>query len=209
VPDVNGFILNDLSFGYGTQQKIFQGASVEFRKGVTLIMGPSGCGKTTLLKIVSGIIPLDGIERQIPKGRRLLVIQEDALLPWLTGWENALLFSQCADLDKQLIEKHESFPTVVDFIHQYAWQMSYGQRRSIELLRSLLSKPRILCLDEPLNYMDPDRRAVFASAICHAKDIEHVLIATHERDDFIPFVKDALVFDGRHPLDHLQQRSFA
>ena len=200
MPDLS---IRGVNFSYDGRVQIFRSLAVTLPAGVTLIMGPSGCGKTTLLKILCGIIAVPDVEARLNARHRMLVLQEDALLPWLSGWENLLLFLSPYAVGAAEIRAHRLYELIRDFVHQRAWEMSYGQRRSIELLRVLLARPALLCLDEPLNYMDPDRRRLFAEALRDASAggaVDHVVIATHEPDDFRPYTTDALRFDGRHPV---------
>ena len=194
-----------LSFSYSTHN-IFSSAQFEFESGVNVIMGPSGCGKTTLLKVLTGMLNAEELKIDSIFQSRLLVLQEDALIPWLTGWDNLTRFLRSKHIDRDIIKSHKLYGLAEEFIDQEAWQMSYGQRRTIELIRAIMFNPDLLCLDEPLNFIDPDRRKVLSDVLFNENDCRYTLIATHEWNDFSPYASSTLMFDGKLPVTALDKR---
>ena len=197
--------IEGLSFAY-ERSTVFSNVDVCLERPLDMIVGPSGSGKTTLLKILAGILPHQSTGMLQPQRSRLLVLQEDALIPWLTGWANLLEFLHPHGIRKAQIEAHPAFASIAAFVDQPAWQMSFGQRRSIELLRALMLQPELLCLDEPLNFIDPERRVLFARLILEHDGIQQVVIATHETSDFGALAARPLRLDGRLPVHEIHRR---
>ncbi len=140
-----------------------------FDKGqfVTLL-GPSGCGKSTLLRCISGLLPMstgsifvDGedITATPPQKRGIgMVFQQYALFPNMTVWGNLAFGLQMQRIpvaeQKSRIKEVLDIVEMADFINRYPHQLSGGQKQRVALGRSLVTRPRILLLDEPLSALD-------------------------------------------------------
>lgn len=141
--------------------------SVEQGEFVTLL-GPSGCGKSTLLRCIAGLTPvnsgrilLDGqdLVPLTPQKRNIgMVFQSYALFPNMTVEQNVAF-----GLRMQRIDAGQSRERVADilrlvelqeFAGRYPHQMSGGQCQRVALARSLVTRPRLLLLDEPLSALD-------------------------------------------------------
>lgn len=144
--------------------KSIDNISFDINKGEILsVIGPSGCGKSTLLNIIAN---LETISEGILENKEELIIgymmQNDALLPWLTVKDNALLglklkgiySKENIDYTLNLIEKYG----LKDFINSYPDNLSGGMRQRVALIRTLAIKPNILLLDEPFSKLDIDSR---------------------------------------------------
>lgn len=130
---------------------------------ITSIIGPSGCGKSTLLSIITkSELPSEGT---INNNKPLVVgymMQSDALLPWLTVFDNATLGLR---LQRKLNEKTKCYVIellkkydLYEFIDEYPNNLSGGMRQRLALIRTLAIKPNILLLDEPFSKLDIETR---------------------------------------------------
>ncbi|AMA45213.1 ABC transporter ATP-binding protein [Pseudomonas alabamensis] len=148
---------------------VFQDITCEVQRGefVTLL-GPSGCGKSTLLRCIAGLTPVDGgrilLEGQdlvplSPQQRGIgMVFQSYALFPNMTVEQNVAfgLRMQKTASPERLTRVREMLALVelTDFAKRYPHQLSGGQCQRVALARSLVTRPRLLLLDEPLSALD-------------------------------------------------------
>jgi ABC-type multidrug transport system ATPase subunit len=177
---------------------VFDAFSVSSDARIMVLRGPSGCGKTTLFKLITGYLQPDSPALLPDAAASCLIIQEDGLFSWLTGWDNLLLGGGIKQMDA---EHHVLFPLVADFVHRRVCEMSFGQRRKIELARTLMRPYRLYCLDEPFNYIDPSSRAILSDYLS-SENMAHALIvmSTHYDADIQRIACDVISFDGQLPV---------
>lgn len=146
---------------------IFEDISLKINKGeIVSILGPSGCGKTTLLHIILGLTGINGgrlayngedITRVPMKKRGFnIVFQDYALFPNLNvkqnieyGLRNNPHISTQAEVD-ELVDLLD----IKAHLNKRINQLSGGQKQRVALARTLVMKPKILLLDEPLSALD-------------------------------------------------------
>ena len=148
---------------------VFSDINCEIAKGefVTLL-GPSGCGKSTLLRCIAGLtsvdsgkILLDGqdIVPLSPQKRGIgMVFQSYALFPNMTVEQNVAFGLRMQKVNANDSHKRatEALQLVElnDYAKRYPHQLSGGQCQRVALARSLVTRPRLLLLDEPLSALD-------------------------------------------------------
>jgi len=151
-----------LHAGYGAFQ-VLRGIHLEARPGVTVILGPNGAGKTTLLKALAGLLPRDGEVRldgvtlpaethAIVKAGMALVAEGRQLFPQMTVTENLELGAWLVNKSERaqrLEQAFRDFPKLGERSHQLAGTMSGGEQQMVAVARAMMSRPRLLMLDEP------------------------------------------------------------
>ncbi|MCT2535839.1 ABC transporter ATP-binding protein [Aquibacillus koreensis] len=129
------------------------------------LLGPSGCGKTTLLSIIAGILePSEGtiqLEEKPLEASKLdigYMLQQDYLFPWKTILENVLMGPKIQKMQKRAM-KEKAIKLLEDIglskvIDSYPQSLSGGMRQRAALVRTLLTDPKLLLLDEPFSALD-------------------------------------------------------
>ncbi|QSB19232.1 ABC transporter ATP-binding protein [Pseudomonas sp. 15A4] len=160
--------VENLQKNYGSTA-VFSDINCDIHKGefVTLL-GPSGCGKSTLLRCIAGLTPvtsgsifLDGkdLVPVSPQKRGIgMVFQSYALFPNMNVEQNVAfgLRMQKVSTDemKQRVGEVLKLVELNEFATRYPHQLSGGQCQRVALARSLVTRPRLLLLDEPLSALD-------------------------------------------------------
>ena len=126
------------------------------------LIGPSG--KSTLLRLISGLIPmdegeltLDGVPVTAPGADRGFMFQEHTLFPWLSIYDNIAFGLRARGIYKQEKDRVDEFIEMVGlkgFEHSYPHQLSGGMCQRASLARALVGRPKVLLLDEPLGALD-------------------------------------------------------
>jgi NitT/TauT family transport system ATP-binding protein len=131
----------------------------------TALLGPSGCGKSTLLRMIAGLdrpssgtIDVGGVpagDRGVPIA---FVFQDAHLLPWRDVLDNAALPLELAGVPRR--QRHEAARAVLadvglaDAAGRVPAELSGGMRMRVSLARALVTRPRLLLLDEPFAALD-------------------------------------------------------
>ncbi|GGO91890.1 ABC transporter ATP-binding protein [Nocardioides phosphati] len=175
--------LKSVTAGYG-RTMVLDDVSISIPAGrAASIMGHNGAGKTTLLRVACGLLPvrrgqvlLDGEDvtklRPSARVRRGLgyVPQGQLCFPQMTTLENLHLIStERSAVDSVL----DTFPALRAQLGRRAGLLSGGQRQQLSIARTLLTKPRLLILDEPTEGIQPNV----------VEEIEQVITRLADRGD--------------------------
>ena len=127
------------------------------------LLGPSGCGKSTLLRLIAGLgAPTSGlIHRRADieePGSVGFVFQDPTLMPWATLFNNVRLPLRIIGIDRAeadaIVAEAIELVGLSGFESSYPRELSGGMRMRVSIARALVTKPRLLLLDEPFAALD-------------------------------------------------------
>ncbi len=163
--------VENLQAGYEPGLPIVRGASLRIEAGeIVAILGPNGAGKSTLVKAVAGLVPVSQGRTllfgrditQVPAHRMVFeglafVPQTENVFVNLSILENLELAAAIvkADRKERLAPVYAMFPDLARQRHLQAGQLSGGQRQMLAVARALITRPRLLILDEPSAGLSP------------------------------------------------------
>ncbi|SDG96751.1 urea ABC transporter ATP-binding subunit UrtE [Nonomuraea jiangxiensis] len=200
-----------LESGYGRARVLF-GVSLEVEPGqLVCVMGRNGVGKTTLLNTVIGVLPatagtvtFDGrdITRLKPHERVRLgmayVPQGHQCFPTLSVLGNLLITVEAAKQPRAAIDAAlEVFPALRPLLKRSAGHLSGGQQQQLAMARALVTKPRLLILDEPTEGIQPSIVLEIEAAIqrLHAAGLA-VLLVEQYLDIALRLADRFVILDG-------------
>lgn len=133
------------------------------------LLGPSGCGKSTALKMIAGLLPVSSgtITNTPPDGESeqdlAFVFQEPTLMPWANVFDNVYLPLRLAGIARPVAEARVRQALtevgISKFATSYPRQLSGGMKMRVSIARAMVTKPRILLMDEPFAALDEMTRA--------------------------------------------------
>ena len=161
---------NNLTAGYGGVD-IIKNITLEVKQGeIAVIVGPNGAGKSTAMKALLGMLKLtdgsvsfaeDDISNMLPQDRVNLGIafvpQTNNVFTGMTVEENLEMggFIRTDDIHHTIEDIYNLFPVLKEKRNQNAGELSGGQRQQVAFGRALMTKPKILMLDEPTAGVSP------------------------------------------------------
>lgn len=180
---------------------------------IVSLLGPSGCGKSTTLQLVAGVLQPDAgtihlggrlLNRVPPEQRDIaLVLQRGLLFPHFTVGENVAFGLKMrginrADREREAIAMLQQVQ-LEGFADRKPAELSGGQAQRVALARSLVIRPKLLLLDEPLSALDANLREEMQELILHlqAQTGVTMIIVTHDQAEAVVMSRRvALMFDG-------------
>ena len=194
----------------GTEMLVLDHVDLRFEPGEFIsLIGPSGCGKSTLLRLIAGLaqpdggrVALDGKTVSEPGYERGLVFQDPTLFPWMTIYENIAYGLRARKVYKQ--EKHnipEYFRLVglEGFEKAYPHHLSGGMAQRAALARTLVNRPKVLLLDEPLGALDAFTRMNMQDEIMKIWRQQRMttVMVTHDVDEAVFMAGRIVVMSAR------------
>lgn len=212
----NKLVAHNISKSYN-KKPVLQDVSIDLRQGEAVgLLGPNGAGKTTLFSIIIGITKTD-------KGRLGLgdhditnlpiylrarlgisyLPQESSIFRGLTVKDNIKAILEVKNFTKEEIEEKASKLldefSISHLQNKIATTLSGGERRRLEIARSLASNPNFILLDEPLAGIDPIAVNDIKNLVSHLKERNiGILITDHNVRETLDIVDRAyIIYDGK------------
>ena len=200
----NILTIKDLVVNYGNIQAL-AGISIDIQHGeIVTLIGSNGAGKSTTLRTVSGInkptsgdISFEGKSiigmktHQLAKAGIAHAPEGRHIIPGLTVEQNLQvgLTARPAEFKDSIEEDFERmynlFPVLRERRKQTGWSLSGGEQQMLSLARALISKPRLLLLDEPSLGLAPKVTAQVFEAIASVNKVDGVTILLVEQNAFM------------------------
>lgn len=180
------------------------------KAGIHVLFGPSGCGKSHLLRSICGLEKTTGrirfndsnwldtknnIEEPCHKRNVAMVFQDSQLFPHLNVKQNLMFAFKRSDATLQDLESAIEHLNISHLLEHKVNQLSGGEKQRISICRSLLSKPDLLLMDEPLASLDWKSKAQilpYIQSICHEWQLP-ILYVSHSLDEVMQLA-DQIIF---------------
>lgn len=206
--------------------KAVNSCSFEIGKGkITALIGPNGSGKTTIFNLISGIVKIDqgkiffetqditdfSVEK-ISNSGISRVFQQSKLFKNLTVQENLLLAIDNEDtkfwknifglnkINKEKLGKVRKILKefgILEMENKVANDLSFGQKRLVELARTILNPHKLLMLDEPVAGVNPKIRKIIINLLLKLKkNGETILLIEHDMGFTLGLADDIIVLDA-------------
>ena len=198
-------------FGGGTLAVADMSVTIDAGDFVALL-GPSGCGKSTALRMIAGLLPVTAGTITIePPGEGEggseqdlgFVFQEPTLMPWASVLDNVFLPLRLAGLARAAAEPRLRAALaevgLSGFAEAYPRELSGGMKMRVSIARALVTRPRILLMDEPFAALDEMTRMKLNNDVLRLR-AEHgltVIFVTHSVYESVYLANRVLVMAAR------------
>lgn len=176
--------------GSAGSTRVIDGVEFDIETGTFVsIIGPSGCGKTTVLNIMSGLeraqtgrFDVFGDKPAAGRSDVSVAFARDALLPWRRAIDNVALPLELRGVPKT--ERNDRALAMLELVglgafkDSYRGELSQGMRQRVALARALVSRPRLLLLDEPFAALDAQTRVVVQGELIELLDAQEFPVTT-------------------------------
>ncbi|MDG2034219.1 MAG: urea ABC transporter ATP-binding subunit UrtE [Rhodospirillales bacterium] len=195
--------IKGLCLHYKQSQILFDVSLTAVQGRVTCVMGTNGVGKTSLLRAISGahhrtsgVYRLDGQDIETPPPHVLAaagvgyVPQGRMIFPLLTVGENLETGFACLPKSERTVpdEIYELFPVLKEMMARRGGDLSGGQQQQLAIGRALITRPKLLLLDEPTEGIQPSIIQDIGRAITYLRDNGEMAIVLVEQ--YFEFARD-------------------
>lgn len=204
--------LRNLKKTYGTNT-VLEDISLDVKNGeIVSVLGPSGCGKTTLLNTILGITDISGGQiifdgediSNTPMEQRgfNIVFQDYALFPNLNAYKNIVygLRNKPGISTPEEVDDMIELLNLKEHLNKRINELSGGQKQRVALARTLVMKPKLLLLDEPLSALDGVIKESIKEKIkTIAKEYNlTTIIVTHDPEEALTLSDRVLILNKGH-----------
>lgn len=195
-----------------TQVHAIDGLNLAVQDGELMcVLGPSGCGKSTLLYIIAGLIRptgglivVGGAPVKGPGPDRGMVFQEYALLPWKNVYDNIALGLSIQRVSAT--ERKERIAQIIDLVSlggfetKFPHELSGGMKQRVAVARTLVTKPKVMLMDEPFAAVDAQTRITLQEEVVRIWRAtgQTILFVTHSVEEAV-FLSSRVAILTRRP----------
>ncbi|MEM8549403.1 MAG: ABC transporter ATP-binding protein [Verrucomicrobiota bacterium] len=202
--------ISELCKGFERGKPVLQDVSLDLAEGdFVSIIGPSGCGKSTLLRLVAGLSETTSgtihFGESLPSREALAFIFQDAtLLPWLNVRDNVgmpLRLSGVSTADRtKVVSSVLELVKLERVARHYPRQLSGGMKMRASLARGLITKPKLLLMDEPFGALDAITRNQLNSELLRIREENGftALFVTHSVNEAV-FLSNRIIVLAPNP----------
>ncbi|MEA1913874.1 MAG: ATP-binding cassette domain-containing protein [Campylobacterota bacterium] len=192
---------------HGSKAQMYLDVTLDIHEGdFVALTGQSGSGKTTLLRILAGLEIANGMVKvsdelwqgdsfslATQKRKIGFVFQDYALFPNMSVEENLLFVHH----DKKLANKLLEMTELSELRHRLPSSLSGGQKQRVSLCRSMMNRPKLLLMDEPLSALDPYMRTKLQNEILalHHEFNTTTIMVSHDPSEIYRLANRVLVLD--------------
>ena len=185
---------------------------------IVSFVGPSGCGKSTLFNIITGLLAPDsgsiliaGRETTGSASEKVgYVLQKDLLFPWRTVIENVLLGLEIRGADKREA-RHKArallrLYRMEGYEDKYPSQLSGGMRQRVALMRTMITDPEIILMDESYKALDYPLKIALESELLGVirREKKTVIFITHDIEEAVT-LSDRVYVMKAHPGEIIEE----
>ena len=213
--------INNINLHYGSSQILYNISLSAATGEITCLMGSNGVGKTSLLKVLSGNHPSSSGDyflnnnnvtnfraHQLASLGVGYVPQGRFIFPLLTVEENLMSGFSVLKKEDQFIPKpiYELFPILKKMLSRKGGDLSGGQQQQLAIARALITKPKLLLMDEPTEGIQPNIITLIGEVIDYLKSQKNMAIVLVEqffdfafkRADYIfAITRGEIVYEGK------------
>ena len=216
--------IKNLSKSFGGVKAVNNCSFVVKKNTITALIGPNGSGKSTLFNLISGVMKVDsgkiifdgrditnkspedisnlGISRlfQQPRLFKNLTVKENLLLAFdnedTKFWKNLVGLNKITKEKEEKIKEMLKLVEMERFENRIARELSFGQKRLVELARVILNPHKLLMLDEPVAGVNPKLRKLIAKLLLKLKkEGKTILLIEHDMTFALPIADEVIVLD--------------
>ena len=205
-------VLRDIKKSYRTDKgplEVIAGINLTVVESQFLaLVGPSGAGKTTLMNMIvgfekpdEGAVLIDGVVRDGPNRKGILISQHGSVFPWMTVHQNLLHALHDGDraAKTKIVDDYIKLVGLQGFAKSYPHELSGGMLKRVEIARALALRPEILFMDEPFSALDALTRLRMRDELLRILEREKqtVILITHDVDEALHLANRILVLSAR------------
>lgn len=189
------------------------------------LVGPNGAGKSTLMKCIvglyrlsSGSVKICGYDLKKDNSNALknvgVSIEYPSLYPELTGHEHFLIMKNWKHLNQERVKEMEQFSDLKEHLKKSTKYYSMGMKQRLVLSLAMMSKPKLLIIDEPTNGLDP--QAVFElrnKLLTICEEGTSILLSSHQLNELdklasrVLFIKNGKILKEKN-MDEIRQSHY-